>query len=216
MRKYDYVLFDLDGTLTDPGEGITNSVMYALEKFGIKVDDRKKLYPFIGPPLHEAFETFFGFSHTDAARAVDYYREYYRERGVYENKLYDGIPELLASLKEGGLKILLATSKPEYFAGVVLRHFKIDSYFDFVGGSNLDGSRTKKAEVIEYTLASASVADRRRAIMVGDREHDINGARLTGLHVAAVTYGYGSREELAEADYIIDNLTELKKILLSD
>lgn len=217
MRKYDYILFDLDGTLTDPGEGITNSVMYALSKFGITVSDRRDLYPFVGPPLADAFGTFYGFSRESAALAVEYYREYYRDRGVYENLLYDGVPELLENLKSAGLKILLATSKPEFFAGIVLRHFAVDKYFDFIGGSNLDGSRTKKAEVIEHTLASAKISDRSHAVMVGDREHDVLGARQTGLSSVGVTYGYGSRAELeaAGAGFIAGGLPELEKILLS-
>lgn len=215
MKKYDVILFDLDGTLTDPGTGITNSVMHALKKYGIEVEDRAQLYKFIGPPLHESFEKYYGFSREEAMQAVEYYREYYKVKGIYENLLYDGIENLLKKLFENGKKIILATSKPEVFAKEILRHFGIEKYFYYVAGSNLDGSRTLKAEVIGYALESAEITDKSGAVMVGDREHDIIGAKKIGLDSAGVLFGYGSREELeaAGADFIAESVSDIEKFI---
>ena len=157
---YNVILFDLDGTLTDPGRGITNSVAYALNKFGIEVADKKELYKFIGPPLTDSFEKYYDFSSEDAIAAVEYYREYFKPKGIYENEIYEGIPELLQSLKENGKKVILATSKPEIFAKEILKYFGIDVYFDFVAGATLDKTRTKKGDVIAYALNSIGVTDK--------------------------------------------------------
>lgn len=213
--SYDYLLFDLDGTLTDPGEGITNSVAYALRKQGIEVTDKKELYCFIGPPLSESFSRFFGFSMEESLRCVEYYREYYRDKGIFENLLYDGIPELLATLKSRGKKIILATSKPELFAKQILDHFGLTEYFDHICGASMDESRNKKAAVIEYALETAKLDDLARAVMIGDREHDINGARLNGLDSIGVLFGYGDRPELeaAGATYIAESVEDIKKFI---
>lgn len=213
--SYDYLLFDLDGTLTDPGEGITNSVAYALRKQGIEVTDKKELYCFIGPPLSESFSRFFGFSMEESLRCVEYYREYYRDKGIFENLLYDGIPELLATLKSRGKKIILATSKPELFAKQILDHFGLTEYFDHICGASMDESRNKKADVIEYALETAKLDDLARAVMIGDREHDINGARLNGLDSIGVLFGYGDRPELeaAGATYIAESVEDIKKFI---
>lgn len=194
-----YILFDLDGTLTDPGIGITNSVMYALEKFSIKVSDRTSLYNFIGPPLMYSFQTFYGFSEENSTLAVKYYREYFQDRGLYENEVYDGIPELLTKLKQQGYKLVLATSKPEIYAIEILKHFHLYDYFDFVAGATMDSTRSKKADVISYALSSCGIKDLSTAIMIGDREHDILGAQQTGLTSVGVLYGYGNREEFEAA-----------------
>ena len=213
--SYDYLLFDLDGTLTDPGEGITNSVAYALRKQGIEVTDKKELYCFIGPPLSESFSRFFGFSMEESLRCVEYYREYYRDKGIFENLLYDGIPELLATLKSRGKKIILATSKPELFAKQILDHFGLTEYFDHICGASMDESRNKKAAVIEYALETAKLDDLARAVMIGDREHDINGAGLNGLDSIGVLFGYGDRPELeaAGATYIAESVEDIKKFI---
>lgn len=216
MKNYDVVLFDLDGTLTDPAIGITNSVMHALKKYGISVGDRRELYKFIGPPLHESFEKFYGFSREEALLAVEYYREYYRDTGIYENIVYDGVEAMLKSLCENGKKIILATSKPEIFAREILRHFGLEKYFYYSAGANLDGSRTDKAEVIEYALREGNVYDKSVVVMVGDREHDIIGANKNGLDSIGVLFGYGDRAELeaAGADYIAETVENLTEILL--
>ena len=199
MSSYQYALFDLDGTLTDPGEGITRSVQYALAKFGIVVENRRELYCFIGPPLHESFEKYYGFSAKDAFRCVDAYREYYAVKGIFENEVYVGIGDALAELKERGVRISLATSKPEGYAKQILEHFGLIGYFDAVAGSNMDGSRTKKAEVVERALMLLSNPDVRDCIMIGDREHDIIGGKAHGMDTLGVTFGYGSEDELIRA-----------------
>lgn len=218
MKKYDVILFDLDGTLTDPAVGITNSVMHALKKYGITVEDRRELYKFIGPPLHESFEKFYGFSRGEALRAVEYYREYYRDKGIYENAVYDGIEEMLKSLYESGKKIILATSKPEVFAKEILRYFNLEKYFYYSAGANLDGSRTNKAEVIEYALKEGEVTDKSTVVMVGDREHDIIGANKNGIDSIGVLFGYGNRNELetAGATYIAQTVEETMRICRGD
>ena len=197
--NYTHILFDLDGTLTDPGLGITNAVMYALERYGIRVSDRRELYCFIGPPLVDSFMRFYGFSADDARAAVDVYREYFADKGIFENEVYPGIPALLKRLRAAGLKLVMATSKPEPFAVRIAEHFGIAEYFDCIAGAAMDETRTQKWEVIEYALDRCGVADRDRVLMVGDREHDVLGAARCGLSCLGVLYGYGSREELEHA-----------------
>jgi phosphoglycolate phosphatase len=213
--SFDTVLFDLDGTLTDPGVGITNAVMHALRKYGIEVSDRRQLYSFIGPPLTESFMRYLGVSAEEGARAVAYYREYYADQGIFENVVYDGIPELLQSLTSAGKRLLVATSKPEVFAVRILEHYGLAPYFHKIAGSNLDGTRVIKAEVIRYALENCPDADLSRTVMVGDREHDILGAKETGLRSVGVLFGYGSREELerAGADFIAEKVEDIGKII---
>ena len=210
---YDYLLFDLDGTLTDPGEGITNSVIYALKKWGIEVADKRELYVFIGPPLSASFKQYFGFPDADALKCVDYYREYFRDRGIFENKVYDGIPALLQELKIAGKKLILATSKPEKFAKQILDHFDLSKYFDFVAGASMDESRNKKADVIRYALDSLHITDTSRVLMIGDREQDVTGAKKCGLDSLGVLYGYGDLAEhtSAGATYIAENVADILK-----
>ena len=214
---YKYILFDLDGTLTDPGLGITNSVMYALKKFNIEVEDRASLYKFIGPPLLDSFQIYYGMSKEESELALKYYREYFRPHGLYENEVYGGVEELLKTLKAHGKTIILATSKPEEFAVEILRHFQLDKYFDFVAGATMDEKRVKKADVITYALESCKVADLDTAIMVGDREHDVLGAKQVGLESIGVLYGYGDLEELnnAGASYIAKDAEDILKIVLN-
>lgn len=215
MKKYNTILFDLDGTLTDPGIGITNSVMYALKKYGINVSERSELYKFIGPPLAESFGKYYGFSTEEFYKAVDCYREYYRDKGLYENIVYEGVEDLLKELKTEGKTLAVATSKPEIFAKEVLRHFGLDKYFDYIAGGNLDGTRTVKAEVIAYALESCCVTDKKSSVMIGDRMHDIIGAKTIGIDSVGVLYGYGNREELenAGADYIAETVTDILKFI---
>ena len=213
----EYILFDLDGTLTDPAIGITNAVMHALKKYGIAVSDRKELYKFIGPPLWDSFEKYCGFSKEEANTAVEYYREYYRDKGMFENRVYDGCEDLLKELKDNGKILIVATSKPEVFAEQILEHFGIAKYFTFIAGSTLDGSRVKKGDVIRYALESCNIIDGSQAIMIGDREHDIIGAKETGLISIGVLFGYGSRAELEEAgaDFIVSTIEDIGKVILA-
>lgn len=216
MTNYDTILFDLDGTLTDPGVGITNSIAYALEKYHIQVEDRKKLYRFIGPPLYESFENYYGFSKEEARTAVEYYREYYKEKGMFENVVYEGISELLRALKDRGKTLIVATSKPGIFAEQILEHFRLKEYFNFVAGSNMDGTRTKKDEVIRHALKSCGMPKASGVVMVGDREHDVIGANKVGVDSIGVLFGYGSRQELSDAGatYIAESVGMLSEILL--
>jgi len=208
---YQYIFFDLDGTLTDPGIGITNSVMYALKKWNIEVADRSELYKFIGPPLVDSFEKYYGFSKEEAEQAVVYYREYFREKGLYENTIYDGSEKLLSDLKASGKKVVLATSKPQEFAEIILKHFQIDRYFDVVAGATMDGTRSKKTDVILYALAACGIEDKSQVVMVGDREHDIIGAKNAGLDSIGVLCGYGDREELetAGATHVVEKIEDV-------
>ncbi|MBR1476995.1 MAG: HAD family hydrolase [Lachnospiraceae bacterium] len=203
---FDVFMFDLDGTLTDPGEGITNCVMYALKKFGIEETDRTKLYKFIGPPLFNSFQEYYGFSEEECERAIVYYRERFRDKGIFENEVYENIPEVLMALKNAGKRIVLATSKAEEFSVRILKHFNIYEYFDFCAGATMDLKRNAKADVIKYALENIDAPDISRVIMIGDRKHDIIGAKDNGLKAIGVLYGYGDRDELenAGADYIID------------
>lgn len=213
---YENILFDLDGTLTDPAEGITNSVAYALRKFGISVSDKRELYKFIGPPLVESFRDYYGFDEQKSILAVEYYREYFSDIGIFENSVYSGIEDMLSELKANSKCIILATSKPEIFAKRILNHFGLVKYFDVIAGSTLNTDRNTKSAVIEYALEKACVTDKSKVVMVGDRKHDIIGAKDNGLGSVGVLFGYGSIEELtvAGADYVIDTVEDLKNFLL--
>lgn len=193
---YDTLLFDLDGTIVDSSRGITNCAIYALEKFGITVTDRRELYRFIGPPLVDSFRDFYGFSDENAEAAVAFYRERYREAGMYENDVYDGIPELLEALRARGKRIFLATSKPEEFAKKILEYLKLDEYFDLIAGATFDRSRGTKESVIRYALAEGGLATDGSIVMIGDRLHDVEGAQAVGIDSIGVLWGFGSREEL--------------------
>lgn len=212
---YKYILFDLDGTLTDPGLGITNSVMYALKKFNIEVADRASLYKFIGPPLLDSFENYYGMSKEESQQALQYYREYFKPQGLYENEVYDGIEQVLMTLKEQGKTLIVATSKPEEFAIEILKHFHLDQYFDFIAGATMDEKRVRKADVIAYALESCGITESALAIMVGDREHDVLGAKQVGLDSIGVLYGYGDYKELknAGATYIAEKPVNILQVL---
>ena len=215
---YQTILFDLDGTLTDPGVGITNSVAYALEKYDIHIEDKTTLYPFIGPPLSDSFVKYYGFSQEQSTKAIEYYREYFRPKGIYENEIYDGVREMLSELKKAGKTIVLATSKPEEFAKEILKYFEIDKYFDFVAGASMDETRNKKVEVIAYALENCMTKELSKIVMIGDREYDILGAEQIGIDSIGVLYGYGTYEELksAGATYIVGKMEELISLIMEE
>ena len=192
-----------------------NSVEYTLSKYGIEVEDREQLRAFVGPPLAEQFSKFCGFSEEEGHRAVDVYREYYTVKGIYENKVYEGIPEMLAELKERGYRLCMATSKPEKFAKIIAEHFDFAKYMDVIAGSLMDGGRVNKAEVIEYVLEACEVTNRSSVLMVGDRCYDIIGAKKAGTCSMGVLFGYGSREELEEAgaDMIAETPADIAALL---
>lgn len=214
---FDYIFFDLDGTLTNPAEGITNSFIHALKYFGLEIPSYEKLCSFIGPPLLTTFRREFGFNEEQARMGVKIYRERYAKEGLFENAVYPGIPELLQELKKMDKHLVVATSKPEPFSVQIMDHFKLSQYFDFICGSNMDETRSKKDEVIAYALdqCKLSESDKSRILMVGDREHDIIGANINNLKSCGVLFGYGNREELekAGATYIISEPKELLPLI---
>lgn len=205
---YQYFLFDLDGTLTDPALGITNSILYAMEKFGLEKVDREQLYCFIGPPLLDMFQSQFGVNKDESQTMLTLYREYFSTKGLFENKVYPGVKETLKRLKEKGATLCLATSKPEPFAKEILKHFDLAQYFAFIGGSTMEETRTKKEDVIAYVMKEAKIP-KEGTLMVGDRVYDIEGAHANGLCAAGVLFGYGDREELKDAEHIIEKFDEL-------
>lgn len=215
MTAHQVLLFDLDGTLTDPKVGITKSIQYALTQFGINETDLATLTSFIGPPLTESFHKHYGLDAAQAVQAVLFYREYFTNGGMYENAVYPGIVNLLTALAAQGKRLLVATSKPTVFAEQILAHFRLDTYFEQIIGSNLDGTRTTKTEIIAYALAEMPTDIRHTAIMIGDRKHDICGARDNGLPSIAVGYGYGTLDELVAATpmYLVHTVEQLAKLL---
>ncbi len=208
-----YFLFDLDGTITDTGEGILKSVCYALEAFGIREEKEEKLRRFVGPPLSWSFETYYGFSKEEAQRAVEKYRERYREKGVFENSLYPGIREVLEFLSQRA-SVCLSTSKPLVFARQILAMRGIDGFFSQIVGANLDGTMTEKDQVIRETLHRLGDPPPREAVMIGDRRFDIEGAKKNGLESVGCAWGYPEKGELeaAGADYLCETVPELLRL----
>ncbi len=213
-KDYSYILFDLDGTLTDSGPGIKNGFKYTLERFGIEIPPDDQLGKFVGPPLSESFGNILGFSKEDTVKAISVYREYYFDKGVYENEVYPGIRELLEKICASGKKLILATSKAEHGTNIVLDHFDLRKYFSFVSCSTENG-RITKTDVIRYAIERCRIEDLSRAVMIGDRKYDIESAKETGLESIGVLYGYGSREELenAGATYIASVPEDILRIL---
>lgn len=214
---YQYILFDLDGTLTDSREGITKSVQYALDQVGIHEPDLTSLEHFIGPPLYDEFMRCYGFSPEVAKTAVAAYRERYNEVGWKENLLFDGIPAVLKALGDAGRKLGVASSKPKVFVERILKLFDIAQYFDVVSGATLDGRISTKAQVLDCALNGLGVTDKAQAVLVGDRMHDVEGATAHGIDCVGVTFGFGGRQELAEAGaaHIVDTMDELQAVLLA-
>lgn len=217
MKKY--LLFDLDGTLTDPKVGICTCVQYALSSFGIEEPDLDKLEPFIGPPLKESFMNFYGFDEEKAEAAIAKYRERFSTVGLFENEIYEGIPRMLKALSAQGMFLAVASSKPTVYVERILEHFKIRKYFKAVVGSELDGTRVNKDEVVEEALRRLfgdQPVNKAEVYMIGDRKFDVEGAKIQGVESVGVTYGYGGMEELreAKADYIVRSVEELQSFLL--
>lgn len=193
---YQNVLFDLDGTLTDPREGITRSIQYGLSKIGIDEPDVRTLEHFIGPPLLQAFMATYGFDEAKAWEAMGYYRERFAVTGLYENHVFEGVTPLLEELVSQGRQLFIATSKPQVYAREIARHFDFAKHFKVIYGSELDGTRTNKVELIAHLMAEEGL-DPAQTLMIGDRKHDLIGASHNGLDAAAVGYGFGSFEELS-------------------
>lgn len=213
-KRYETILFDLDGTLTDSQEGIIKSVQYALHKMGIEVKDKTELIPFIGPPLLYSFQHFYGLSKADAREAIQYYREYFERDGMYDNRVFDGITDILAMLKKHGKTLLVATSKPTIYADPIVRHYGMGDYFKAIIGASTDGTRTEKGQVIAEALRHTD-SSKEAVLMIGDREHDVLGAREHGIDVLAVGFGYGTQEErdLHKPDYYCATVADLADFL---
>ena len=197
---YKAVLFDLDGTLTDSGEGITRCVAYALEKLGRPQEDLEKLRVFVGPPLKDMFMSFAGLTEEEALEAIRYYRERFVPIGIYENSVYPGIEEVLSTLQKKGYRLAIASSKPETFVHTVLSYFSIEDYFEVIVGAELDGRRATKEEAIEEAIRRLDMEGKvDQILMVGDTVYDVQGAKALGMDVLAVSYGYGEREDLIQS-----------------
>ena len=218
---FDYLFFDLDGTLTNPAQGITNSFIYAFNSLGIEVPSYETLLTFIGPPLPVTFGKMVGLPESQVDEAIKKYREYFSTRGIFENELFDDIPPALEKLKAAGKKLVVATSKPEEYSVKIINHFGLEKYFDYVCGSCMDETRGSKTEIISYALDRCGIDDssdnnnKSRVLMIGDRFHDIEGAKNNQIKSCGVLYGFGSQEELkkAGADYIIPKIDGLFKIV---
>lgn len=216
--QYKTILFDLDGTITDSGEGIIYSVLYALKKMNVNVPEQRELYSFIGPPLIDSFKTVCHLDRHTSEQAVSYYRDYYQSKGMYENNLYEGIVEVLADLKQAGCALYIATSKPEIYAKQILTHFDLDHYFVGIYGASLDSGRSKKGDVIRYALQSAGITNLNETLMIGDRSHDMIGAKENELACMGVLYGFGDQVELEStgADYLAITPKDVEKIIMKN
>lgn len=215
FKNFGTVFFDLDGTLSDSQQGIIRCIQYSLAKFGIEENDIEKLRCYIGPSLAETYRDFYGFNDEQIKQATEYYRERFERDGVQENEMFDGVLELILALKKQNKKLVLATAKPTVHAAKIIEYYQIKQYFSGIFGSNLDGTREEKSEVIAYALASMPEISRDDIVMVGDRKHDILGAKENGLAVIGVGYGYGTIDEIKESkpDFIAYTVEELKNIL---
>ena len=215
MKQYNTFLFDLDGTLTDPEKGITNSIRHALGRLGIKEIDTGNLNDFIGPPLLESFRKWYGLDDARARQAVAYYREYFANKGIFENKIFDGVTTLISQLNARACRLVVATSKPSVYAESILKHFAVRHYFDIVIGSNMDLTRASKHEIIEEVIGITGDL-RDSGMMIGDRADDIMAARSYMMDSVAVGYGYGSEIELSRAKptYVVRTVGELATLLL--
>lgn len=212
---YQNLLFDLDGTIIDSAEGIAASAMHALAQFGITETNEMQLRRFIGPPLQDSFRQIYGFSEEQSRLAVQYYRAHYQTIGIYQNTVYAGIEDVLRQLHSMGRRLLTATCKPEPFAEQILQHIGLAQYFDCIGGAALDHTRRTKAEVIAYVMQRCNITDHASAVMIGDREHDVLGARECGLDSIGVLYGYGDRAELqaAGASHIAETAGDILRFI---
>ena len=214
--KYQNILFDLDGTITDPCEGITNSYLYAVNKLNLTDENPGSIKNYIGAPLHSYFELKHGFQkHDELMKGVNYYREYYGERGMFECRLYDGISSLIEQLYASGKSVFSVTSKPAFYAEKILQHFDLLKYFKDIFGSDLNAFNKSKEELIQ-NLLNKHIIDKTSAVMIGDRKFDVIGAKHHGIDSIGVTYGYGSEKEIKETKptYIASSICEISDILL--
>ena len=214
MKNYKYLLFDLDGTLTDSQEGILNCFRHTSDVMGVPMPENTGVL--FGPPLGESFEKYFGMNKEQAAEAVRVYRERYGREGLFENRVYDGVPDMLRRLRDAGFQLAVATCKAEIFAVRILEKYDLAQYFTFIGGAGTDGSRTSKTEVIEYVLENIGSPDKNSVLMIGDRDNDVTGAQGAGIKCMGVLWGYGSGKELSEtgADFIAETPQKAADMIL--
>ena len=215
FKNVRHILFDLDGVISNNSDGIIGGVIHAMESFSVEVPSKSELLRFIGPPLKDAFADFCGMSEEVAERAVACYREYYRERGIFENVMYDGVHDMLKAIKESGRKLYLATSKPEEFARRICAHFGIDGYFEYIGGATFDGKRGRKSDVIRYVMDKFDI-NPSEAVMIGDRHHDVLGAKACGIPCIGVLFGFGDKKELEDsgADIVVSTPQEIAEVII--
>lgn len=214
MTKYKTLLFDLDGTITDSSEGIINSIVYALEKMDVTITDRAVLKKFVGPPLMDSYKKYFGFTKEEAELGLKLFREYFAEKGIFENRLFDGMAELLADLVKEGYELVLATSKPDVYAEKILEHFNIKQYFTHMSACPMDEANITKIDIIKGALEMTSNKNKDEILMIGDTALDVNGAKICGIDALGVLYGTDTEEELKNAVYIAKDINEIRSILL--
>ena len=214
MNKYKSILFDLDGTITDSSEGIINSILYTLDKMDVTVEDKTILKKFVGPPLMDSFKKYYGFTNDEAELGLKLFREYFAVKGIFENRLFDGMNNLLKDLYEAGYQLLLATSKPVHFANQVLEYFNIDKYFSYVSACPIDESNTTKIEIIRQAMEHTITENKEEIVMVGDTSFDVNGAKICGIDSIGVLYGTDGEDELKNATYMAKDINEIRNILL--
>lgn len=218
MANYDYVLLDFDGTMVDSSKGIFESLIYALKCAGHEEPDGETLRKFIGPPIYDSFKNLFGFEDGQIEYMIKKYREHYSQGGLFKLEVYDGIPELLKKLHENGVKIATASSKPTVFIEKILKHIELYDYIDYIGGTVFDEKGAGKTGILLNALENLGCTDKSRAIMIGDRKFDIDGAKGAGIPTIAVLYGFGSEQEFKEhgAEYIVKDTKEAEKIILGE
>ncbi len=214
--NYDAVLLDFDGTIADTGEGIFSSVRYAIEAMGFDPQPEEVIHTFIGPPVFSSFKNALNLSDEDSAKAVEKYRERYIESGIYQLKIYDGLEKLMEDMKKSGIKLAIASSKPENFIIKILDFLKINNLFDYIAAPESDKAPESKTSLVERAINHSGV-EKSKAIMIGDRYFDIDGAKDAGIDSIGVTFGFGSKDELqnAGATYIAENADDIRKIIFS-
>jgi phosphoglycolate phosphatase len=218
-KQYEVIAFDLDGTLSDPAKGLIQGFVYCFRKLGLPYDDEESLRKYIGPSLYDEWQEDFGFTPDEANAAIEIFREYYNIYGWWDNVMYDGIPEMLDSLKRAGKKVVLATSKPLDTAKKVLELFGLTHYFDFIGGA-ISHQKDQKWEVLNWSLSEVGVdlsdpESLAKCIMVGDRKYDAEGAKICGIDSMGVLYGHGSNEEMTSSGFtvLVGSVPEIAELL---
>ncbi len=216
--KFENILFDLDGTIIKSDRGVTIGIERSLKAIGVDVGDKSTLLKFLGPPMYESYTKYYNITDEEYSKALDVFHDYYRSKGIFECEIYAGIEKTFARLKEAGAKLYVATSKPEREARRIIEHFNLEKYFDFIGGSDGDHGtdRCTKTAVMEYVLDKVNIQDKSKVLMVGDRFHDIEGAKNLGVSCLSVLYGYGNLKEFEKykTDYIVESTEDIADFII--